>query len=74
MRKITDMNAKDQSKLAKAGYTIIRRQNEPEPHFKIKDSAGPDNWRKFKMEQFKSKAERDRYVNRLLTENNIIED
>lgn len=68
------MNAKDQFKLAKAGYTIIRRQNEPEPHFKIKDSAGPDNWRKFRGAQFKSKAERDRYVNRLLTDKTIIED
>jgi hypothetical protein len=68
------MNAKDQSKLARSGYTIIRRQNEPEPHFKIKDSAGPDSWRKFKEATFKSKAERDRYVRRLLTENNIIED
>lgn len=68
------MNATDQLKLAKAGYTIIRRQNEPEPHFKIKDSAGPESWRKFKAVKFKSKAERDRYVKRLLTDDKIIED
>lgn len=28
------MNAKDQAKLAKAGYVIIRRQDAPEPHIK----------------------------------------
>lgn len=67
------MNAKDQAKLAKAGYVIIRRQDAPEPHIKYKSSNNPDSWKKL-PEKFKSKAERDRHANRLLEQTLIIED
>ena len=67
------MNASDQAKLAKAGYTIIRRQDSVLPLIKFKSSANPYSWHILK-ETFKSKAERDRYAKRLLTQDDIIED
>ena len=67
------MNASDQAKIAKAGYTIIRRQDSIFPVIKFKSKVNPCNWHVLK-ETFKSKAERDRYVKRLLTQDDIIED
>lgn len=67
------MNAKDQTKLAKAGYIIIRRQDEPEPHIKCKCKDNPDSWKKL-PEKFTSKVDRDRLANRLLEQSLVIED
>ena len=66
------MNAKDQSKLCKAGYTILRKFDEPNPGIKHKTKDNPDSWRNFKV--FKSKAERDREMNKLTSLSNCIED
>lgn len=55
-----DMNAKDQAKLVAAGYIIIQRQDEPEPHVKCKSENNPNSWKKFK-----SKDERDCQANKL---------
>lgn len=58
------MNAKDQKKLCKAGYFILRRSDYPQPHIKFKSNG--DN--------YPSKAERDRSMNLFLKADNIIED
>ena len=36
------MNAKDQRKLCKAGYTILRRHDYPQPHITFKSDINPD--------------------------------
>lgn len=68
------MNATDQRKLCEQGFTILRRQDTPEPHIKIKSSDNPDSWKKYPGKTFKSKAERDRFATQLLTSNKVIED
>lgn len=68
----TKMNAEDQAKLAKAGYTIIQRQDEPEPHIKYKNKENPDSWKRL-PEKFTSKDTRDRYANDLLEQKLVIE-
>ena len=60
------MNAKDQRKLCKAGYTILRRHDYPQPHITFKSDINPDS--------YPSKAERDRAMKRLLTDDKIVED
>ncbi|WP_303019597.1 hypothetical protein [Parabacteroides goldsteinii] len=67
------MNAKDQKKLCEAGYLILRRSDYPQPHIKFKSDANPDSWRRY-GDNYPSKAERDRSMNRLLKDNKIIED
>lgn len=67
------MNAKDQKKLCEAGYLILRRSDYPQPHIKFKIDANPDSWRRY-GDNYPSKAERDRSMNRLLKDNKIIED
>lgn len=67
------MNAKDQKKLCKAGYFILRRGDYPKPHIKFKSEANPDSWRKYE-DYYPSKAERDRDMNLLLKDNKVIED
>lgn len=67
------MNAKDQKKLCKAGYFILRRSDYPQPHIKFKSEANPDSWRKYK-DYYLSKAERNRDMNLLLKDNKVIED
>ena len=37
------MNAKDQRKLCKAGYTILRRHDYPQPHITFKSDINPDS-------------------------------
>lgn len=39
------MNAKDQRKLCKAGYTILRRHDYPQPHITFKSDINPDSWK-----------------------------
>lgn len=68
------MNASDQRKLCEQGFTIIRRQDTPEPHLKYKSKDNPDSWKKYPTKEFISKAERDRFAKQLLTQKTIIED
>ena len=69
----TEMNANDQAKLVKAGYLIIRKQDDQEPHIEFKSGKNPDNWKKLPKD-FNSSVERNQYVNRLLRLSFIIED
>ena len=41
------MNAKDQRKLCKAGYTILRRHDYPQPHITFKSDINPDSWKRY---------------------------
>nr|DAS97021.1 MAG TPA: hypothetical protein [Caudoviricetes sp.] len=67
------MNAKDQRKLCKAGYTILRRHDYPQPHITFKSDINPDSWKRY-GDNYPSKAERDRAMKRLLTDDKIVED
>ncbi|WP_370859522.1 hypothetical protein [Phocaeicola plebeius] len=63
------MNARDQEKVCHEGFTILRAdERNGKPIIKFKDINKPDSWRKMKKE-FKSKAERDRYMKELFEEN-----
>ena len=64
------MNAKDQRKLCKAGYTILRRHDYPQPHITFKSDINPDSWKRY-GDNYPSKAERDRAMKRLLTDDKI---
>ena len=55
------MNAKDQRKLCKAGYITF------------KSDINPDSWKRY-GDNYPSKAERDRAMKRLLTDDKIVED
>lgn len=66
------MNAKDQRKLCKAGYTILRKCDMAAPSIKHKSTLNPDSWKKYG--EYKSKAERDRRMAELLEDNKHIED
>ncbi len=66
------MNATDQKKVIDAGFTILRRQDLPKPHIKMKTSANPYDWRKY--EDFETKASRDRVMSEFLKKANYIED
>ena len=48
------MNAKDQRKLCKAGYTILRRHDYPQPHITFKSDINPDSWKVWGQLSFKS--------------------
>ena len=67
------MNATDQAKLCKAGYTILRRMDYPSPCRKFKSEANPHSWKRY-VDYYPSNAERYRSRNRLLQINDIIED
>lgn len=67
------MNARDQRKLCKSGFTILRSdERNGKPIIKCKDYDHPD-WVTFKSD-FKSKAERDRYMKELLEKEIYVED
>lgn len=72
------MNANDQRKECEAGFTIIRRQNEPKPHIKYKDRNSPLAWKKMASVEtdgyYKSIASRDRAMKNLLNNNFYVED
>lgn len=55
----------------KAGYRIIRKDDNPEPRIKIATGLN-GAWRT--LEKYKSKAERDRMFNMLLTADKTIDD
>jgi hypothetical protein len=65
------MTAKDQAKVIRKGFKIIRCQDEPTPHIKIKDIANGE-WHH--LEKFKNKAQRDRAFNDLLKLEHFIAD
>ena len=66
------MNGRDQKKLCDAGYTIIRRDDQPSIRIKYKKK-GIGEWQTL-IKDFASKAARDRHMNELLCSAIIIED
>ena len=66
------MNQTDQHKVMKAGFTIIRRSNEPSPRIKQKTLENPWTW--VTLNKFDTKAARDRAADELLKSDNFIED
>lgn len=65
------MNIDSRNKLMKAGWRIIRKDDYPEPRIKIATGLN-GAWRT--LEKYKSKAERDRMFNMLLTADKTIDD
>ncbi|WP_353124072.1 hypothetical protein [Dysgonomonas capnocytophagoides] len=66
------MNQTDQKKILDAGFTILRRQDNPKPIIKIKTSVKPYSW--LKGEEFETKSARDRAMNELLKRDKCVED
>ena len=65
------MNINDQNKLKKAGFTIVRKDDYPEPRIKI--STGTNGgWKTF--EKYRTKAERDRAFAALSESDKFISD
>lgn len=58
---------------AKPAYTILRRHDYPQPHITFKSDINPDSWKRY-GDNYPSKAERDRAMKRLLTDDKIVED
>lgn len=68
------MNAKDQKKVCDSGFIILRaEERNGKPIIKSKDLDHPDSWKTLRSD-FKSKAERDRYMKELLEHDSYIED
>ena len=66
------MDGDSRNKVMKAGFAIIRSDDQPSPRIKIMvDSFG--NWKTLERD-FKSKAARDRRFKELLREDNVIND
>jgi hypothetical protein len=65
------MNATDQQKVIRAGFVLIRLDDQPSPRIKVKDDHGSE-WRT--MEKFETKAARDRKLERLLESEIILQD
>jgi hypothetical protein len=65
------MNTTDQQKVIRAGFILIRPDDQPSPRIKVKDERGHE-WRT--MEKFETKAARDRKLHRLLESEIIIQD
>lgn len=66
------MDQKSQLKVIRAGFRIIRTDDQPSPRIKVKDKTS-NEWHTLEKD-FKSKAERDRRFNDLLVSNIIISD
>ena len=66
------MNTKDQHKLLKAGYTILRTSDHPTVRIKIKNPL-TEEWETLEY-GFKSKAGRDRRMNEFLESPTVLED
>lgn len=68
------MNARDQKKVCDSGFWIIRSgERNGKPIIKAKNLDNPDSWVTIRSD-FKSKAERDRYMKELLENDFYIED
>lgn len=65
------MRIDDQSKLIKAGFEIIRKDDYPSPRIKMCTGIN-GGWRTYK--KFETKAERDRTFTLLLRDDKIIVD
>jgi len=65
------MDLNSQNKVLKAGFTIIRKDDQPQPRIKCKQFEFSE-WRT--LEKFDTKAARDRRFKDLLHDSNIIED
>ncbi len=65
------MNLDSHNKVTKAGFTIIRRDDVPQPRIKYKQF-GVRDWKT--LEKFDTKAARDRRFKELLRNSTIIED
>lgn len=65
------MDLNSQNKVMRAGFMLIRKDDQPSPRIKHKQF-GFSEWRTF--EKFKTKAERDRRYKELLYNSGIIED
>ncbi len=64
------MEQKSELKVMKAGFTIIRKDDQPSIRIKFKDN-GSQNWTA--LEKFETKAARDRRFNQLMESAFIIE-
>lgn len=60
------------NKVIRAGFRIIRKQNDPTPHIKYKDGSVKD-WSKL-GDSYPSKAARDRSFKEMLKNPMILED
>lgn len=58
------MDQKSQIKVIKAGFKILRPDDNPAPRIKVKDNTSSE-WHTFEKD-FKSKAERDRRLSYLM--------
>ena len=68
------MNARDQKKVGDSGFwIIIAGERNGKPIIKAKNLDNPDSWVTIRSD-FKSKAERDRYMKELLEHDFYIED
>lgn len=65
------MNLRDQNKVIKAGFILVRSDDQPTPRIKIKDGKSSE-WRSLKS--FPTKAARDRELNQLLELDTVIMD
>lgn len=65
------MDLNSQNKVLKAGFMLIRKDDQPQPRIKHKQF-GFTEWRTF--EKFDTKAARDRRFKELLHDSSIIED
>lgn len=65
------MDLNSQNKVLKAGFTLIRKDDQPQPRIKYKQF-GFSEWRTF--EKFDTKAARDHRFKDLLHNSTIIED
>lgn len=65
------MDQKSQSKVIKAGFTIIHKDDQPSPRIKIKHKVRRE-WHSFLS--FSTKAERDRYFKSLMESDFVISD
>lgn len=63
------MSITDQQKLIKAGFTIIRKQDDPTPRIKASTGSG---WAV--LQTYKTKKERDKAFSNLLKDEMIITD
>ena len=66
------MNVRDQKKVIKAGFILIRPDDQPSPRIKVKDGKSSE-WRTLNK-SFETKAARDRELNRLLKLDLVIQD
>jgi len=66
------MNLRDQEKVIKAGFIIVRSDDQPSPRIKVKDGKSSE-WRTL-GNSFPTKAARDRELSRLLNLSTVIQD